>query len=128
MNDVDVFRECIEAIQRHCDAYDYAMGRLDHETANRMIYDMQPVAGWYPLEVLESSRVWEAATDPEWGSWEEFPEAESIANEAAEYVAEQWEGNDSYALDQALERFAEICRSEGIALTPTSLRSEENAQ
>jgi hypothetical protein len=113
-----IYCECMAVIRRWSDAYDYAMGRADQTTAHQMIYELQPVAGWYALAGIDVSDVLTQTVDPEFGVWEDFPEAAALADEAADIIAQDWDSSDSDACRFAVERFEELAAERGITLRP----------
>ena len=114
----DVYAECCAVIRRHSEAYDYAMERVDCNTANAMIYQLQPIAGWFPLSTISVDWVCERAVESDYGEWEDFPEAYELACEATEYVAQHWEDGDNGATDWAIQKFEEFAAERGITLVP----------
>lgn len=90
----------------------YARGRLTRDQALEMGWEIDMIAGVYPLECLDAETVLETARE----YYEDTPELEDAVHSACLYVAKKWDGDTQFARDYALEQIEEMAHRNGATL------------
>ena len=113
---MSVYYECGRSIALARLGYMLANGTLDQDAANDIIYECQPVAGWYPIETLSVDRIIEDAGF-RWSN--PAADIEPFAAQAARRVWNKWDSSGDApdaASDWACDLIAEYARQDGVAL------------
>jgi hypothetical protein len=108
--------ECARSIDLARLGYLLANGLLDRQAAADVIYEVQPIVGWYPLEDIGIDAVVEAA-GYRWSNPAE--QILPLAEQACQRVWNKWESSgdvSSAAEDWALNLIAEYAPDAGVEL------------
>jgi hypothetical protein len=108
--------ECDALIERARLAYRFATGTLTQGDAEDIVYMVQPLTGWFPLETISVDSLIESV-GYRWANPVE--EIAPLAEQACERVASKWDSTGdiaSAAEDRATDLIAEYAEREGIEL------------
>jgi len=106
---------CRYHAKRWARAWRYGTGRLTEQDGHDMIYEIQQLVGWWPLETFDVEGVLEDALE----IWKPHPELEALCRDAAASVANKWSGSGEAAhaaRDWATDLVADYAKANGIVL------------
>jgi predicted metal-binding protein len=120
--------ECEKSLERASRAHSYLNGTIDADEAGDIIYDCQPIAGWYPLETFSEESLLDRVTE----EYEERPEFSELVHAACRRVWNKWNSSGDTAgaaVDWAMDLFRQYAQEDGVELkhTPEYADEEETA-
>jgi len=110
------YYECRRSIERAGLAYRYLTETLSEDDASRLVGEVQPFSGWFPLETISVEQVVETSGD-RWSNPAE--EIRPLAEQACRRVWNKWDSTGdipSSAEDWAMDLIAEYAEEDGLTL------------
>jgi hypothetical protein len=117
------FRRSIELARL---GYLFANGKLSADDASDIIYECQPIAGYFVLETIDVDGLMAWARD----RWVNADDARALAEAACERVAGKWSSTgdvSSAAQDWAMDLLEQYAREDGITLIEIDHEDGEDA-